>query len=66
MVRARMTSQYAPVVISSCDTPASQREAVSQLLEIVNKAEQLAAIELDGADCAVDEILSVVTRKSAL
>jgi UDP:flavonoid glycosyltransferase YjiC (YdhE family) len=65
MVRARMTSRYAPVVISSCDTPAKQREAVSQLLDIANKAEQLPTIDLDGADNAVDEILAVVMNKGA-
>ena len=64
-VRARMTSRFAPVVISSCDTPAKQREAVSQLLDIANKAEQLPTIDLDGADNAVDEILAVVMKKSA-
>jgi UDP:flavonoid glycosyltransferase YjiC (YdhE family) len=66
ILRAQMTSRYAPVVISSCDTPESRREAVSQLLEIVNKTEQLPTIDLDGADRAVNEILAVITRKSAL
>jgi UDP:flavonoid glycosyltransferase YjiC (YdhE family) len=64
ILRAEMTSRYAPVVISSCDTPATRRDAVSRLLEIGNKSELLPTIDLDGADLAVDEILSVVTQRS--
>lgn len=64
-IRAQMTSRYAPVVVSPCDTPGKRREAVSRLLKIGNEAEQLPAIDLDGADCAVDEILAVVAQKSA-
>ena len=65
ILRAQMTSRYAPVVVSSCDTPAKRHEAVSQLLEVGNRAKQLPAIDLDGADCAVEEILAVVTQRSA-
>jgi predicted glycosyltransferase len=63
ILRAQMTSRYAPVVISSCDTPAKRREAVSRLFEVASTAVQLPAIDLDGADCAVDEILAVVTKE---
>jgi molybdopterin-guanine dinucleotide biosynthesis protein A len=65
VLRADLTAQYAPVVVSPCDTPAERREAVSQLLEISAAPEPLPAINLDGADRAVDEILAIVTQKHA-
>jgi hypothetical protein len=52
-------------VVSPCDTPAERREAVSQLLEINAAPEPHLAINLDGAERAVDEILTIVTQKHA-
>lgn len=65
VLRADLTARFAPVVVSPCDTPAERRAAVSQLLEISAAPEPRPAINLDGADRAVDEILAVVTRKHA-
>lgn len=65
VLRADLTARYAPVVISPCDTPAERREAVSQLLEINAAPEPHLAITLDGAERAVDEILTIVTQKHA-
>ena len=63
VLRAQMASQYAPVVISSCDTAAKRRKAVSRLLEIDNEEKAPPTIELNGADRAVDEILAIVAKK---
>lgn len=65
ILRANLTARYAPIVISFCDTPAERREAVSQLLAIGDAPQPLPAIDLDGADRAVDEILAAVAQGSA-
>jgi UDP:flavonoid glycosyltransferase YjiC (YdhE family) len=64
ILRAQMTAQYAPIVVSPCNTSAERREAVSRLLEISDAPEQLPAIELDGADRAADEILALIDEKN--
>ena len=58
-----MTARHAPVVISSCDTPAERRDAVSRLLDIGDAPEPSPAINLDGAERAVDEILATVAER---
>jgi UDP:flavonoid glycosyltransferase YjiC (YdhE family) len=65
VLRAQLTARYAPIVISPCDTPEERREAVLQLLEIGDAPNLRPAINLNGAERAVDEILAVVAQKRA-
>ncbi len=63
--RAEMVSRYAPVVVSSCETYEQRSDAVARLLEIDASSAASATVELDGAERAADEILSLVVEKAA-
>ena len=63
ILRAEMTSRYAPVVVSACDTNSERHDAVSRLIEISESPERQPDIDLDGADRAVEEILAVVAKE---
>jgi UDP:flavonoid glycosyltransferase YjiC (YdhE family) len=58
--RADLAARYAPVVISTCDTGAEQRDAVAQLLALANPTPAEKCNNLDGAKLAADEILALV------
>jgi len=66
ILRANMTARYAPAVVSPCETPAEQREAVDGLLKLVDTQREMPSIDLDGAERAADEILALVTQEAAL
>ena len=63
--RAALASRYAPVVVSTGETAADRRHAVSHLLEFVPEPPDRPAIQLDGAELAADEILSLIQRRAA-
>jgi UDP:flavonoid glycosyltransferase YjiC (YdhE family) len=63
--RACLVSQYAPVVVSGCETPAERNDAISRLLELAATATQVADVDLGGAEVAAHEILSLVEAKGA-
>jgi UDP:flavonoid glycosyltransferase YjiC (YdhE family) len=63
--RAEMVSRYAPVVVSPCESAEERREAVSRLLEIASVAGRRPAVDLDGAERAVEEILALVGQAVA-
>jgi UDP:flavonoid glycosyltransferase YjiC (YdhE family) len=63
--RAGIVSEHAPVVVSACETPAQQRDAVARLVELAPVRTRHAGIDLDGAERAADEILSLVAEKGA-
>ena len=62
--RAEMVSQYGRVVVSPCETSKERREAVARLLAAIeNVPMEHPAAELDGAEEAAGEILSLVDRR---
>lgn len=63
--RTQLVSAHAPVVVSPCETAAERRDAVSRLLELGDSWERQPTIDLDGAERAADEILTLVTQKAA-
>jgi UDP:flavonoid glycosyltransferase YjiC (YdhE family) len=63
--RADMVSRYAPVVVSPCESAEERREAVSRLLEIDSVAGRRPAVDLDGAERAVEDILALVGQAVA-
>jgi UDP:flavonoid glycosyltransferase YjiC (YdhE family) len=64
--RAEMVSRYAPAVVSACDTGKETREAVSRLLlEVDSPGGRPSAVDLDGGERAVEEILALVGRGMA-
>jgi hypothetical protein len=58
--RAGIVSDHAPVVVSACETPAEQQDAVSRLLALGGAQTQRRGIDLDGAGRVADEILGLV------
>jgi UDP:flavonoid glycosyltransferase YjiC (YdhE family) len=64
--RANLVSRYAPVVVSPCDSAQEIQDVVCRLLQLDASVEQGPAIDLNGADRAADEILSLIrTRRRA-
>ena len=63
--RANMIAQYAPVVVSHCETPDHRRVAVDDLLKLVDTRREMPTIDFDGAERAADEMLALVTQKAA-
>lgn len=59
-LRAQMVSGYAPVVVSPCESPQERSEAVERLLVMDRGAVEQPCIDLDGAELAAEEILSLV------
>jgi ribosomal protein L22 len=58
--RARIVAQRVPAVVSSCETPAQRAEAVSRWLALVGGTEASgSAVDLNGAELATEEILSL-------
>jgi UDP:flavonoid glycosyltransferase YjiC (YdhE family) len=62
--RADIASRYAPVVVFSGET-GERHSAVSRLLEFCRKPVDRPTIQLDGAERAADEILSLVREQAA-
>jgi UDP:flavonoid glycosyltransferase YjiC (YdhE family) len=59
--RARLVAQTVPAVVSPCETPEQQTDAVRRLLSIRDNAQMdTTAIDLRGAGCAADEILALI------
>jgi len=65
ILRAQMTARYAPVVVSPCETPDQRRGAVDDLLELVETGRNMPSIDLDGAERAAEEILSLVAKEAS-
>jgi len=63
--RAGMVSRYAPVVVSPCESTEERSEAVLRLLEIDSVAGRRPAVDLDGAERAVEDILALVGQAVA-
>ena len=57
--RAQMVAEFAPVVVSPCETDAQRQESLQRLLALGN-AQLSRSPEPDGAQLAADEILSLV------
>ena len=64
-LRAEMASRYAPVVISACETAEERREAVLRLVARVDRPIAHAPADLNGAERATEEILSLVAGRMA-
>lgn len=63
--RADIVSRHTPAVVFACETVEERHEAVTRLLELDVTTEGYPNIDLDGAECAVNEILALVTRREA-
>lgn len=62
--RACLVAQYAPAVISSCETEEEQEMAVARVLEMTTGSHTAAShVVLNGADLAVDAILALASRR---
>jgi UDP:flavonoid glycosyltransferase YjiC (YdhE family) len=59
-LRAEMASRFAPVVVSACETPQECREAVARLVAMESGSAVQPCADLDGAERAAEEILSLV------
>lgn len=63
--RAEITSRYAPVIVFDGDTQDDRHRAVSRLLECCGKPPDRPPVQLDGAEWAADEIISLVSQQAA-
>jgi UDP:flavonoid glycosyltransferase YjiC (YdhE family) len=63
--RAQLVSAHAPVVVSPCETAEQRSDAVARLMTLDGNSEGSPDIDLDGAERAVDEILSLINQKTA-
>lgn len=64
--RAHLVADYAPVVVSACDSDASQALAVGQVLELLaNPPASKPILPLNGAELAAQAILDLVGHRSA-
>jgi len=63
--RAHMVADLAPAVVSACETEIERREAVDQLLSIVEfrVERQINPILMNGASLVADEILALAARR---
>jgi UDP:flavonoid glycosyltransferase YjiC (YdhE family) len=59
-LRAKMTSRYAPVVVSPCDAPHEVRKAIARLQALEGNPVRQPRADLDGAERAAEEILSLL------
>ena len=62
--RAKMLIRHAPVVVSSCETVEKRQDALERLLTLKNMTNSSPDIDLDGADRAADELLSLIAEKT--
>jgi predicted glycosyltransferase len=63
--RAEIASRYAPVVVFDRDTPDDRHAAVSRLLECCGQPPDRPTVQLEGAERAADEIISLVAHQAA-
>jgi UDP:flavonoid glycosyltransferase YjiC (YdhE family) len=59
-LRSEMASRYAPVVVSACETRQERRDAVARLMAMEGAALPQPCVDMDGAERAAEEILSLV------
>jgi UDP:flavonoid glycosyltransferase YjiC (YdhE family) len=61
--RAKMVSRYAPIAVSPCETREERREAVTRLLALNGSALARPHADLEGAERAAEEILSLIRNE---
>jgi predicted glycosyltransferase len=60
--RATIVASHAGAIVSGCETPEQRAEAVTRLLGTRGEAKR-GTFDLDGAEHAADEILSLIDRR---